>query len=126
VEINVHKNNICHICTKYHCHVSLVTKWVTGDFLQLTFNDVGRGGREGREGGWVKKCFLSLRQTALLSAEGKKGFYLKATFMSIRTNDRPLALYIDIIGSQIYYSVVRADGSHVLAHMQRPKLICCF
>jgi hypothetical protein len=28
----------------------------------------GRGG----EGGWVKKCFLSLRQTALLSAEGKK------------------------------------------------------
>jgi hypothetical protein len=26
----------------------------------------------GREGGWVKKCFLSLRQTALLSAEGKK------------------------------------------------------
>jgi hypothetical protein len=28
----------------------------------------GRGGR----GGWVKKCFLSLRQTALLSAEGKK------------------------------------------------------
>jgi hypothetical protein len=49
--------------------VSLVTKCVTGDFfLQLTFNDVGRGGR----GGWVKKCFLSLRQTALLSAEGKK------------------------------------------------------
>jgi hypothetical protein len=43
----------------------LVTKCVTGDFLQLTFNDVGR------EGG-VKKCFLSLRQTALLSAEGKK------------------------------------------------------
>jgi hypothetical protein len=28
--------------------VSLVTKCVTGDFLQLTFNDVGRGGREGR------------------------------------------------------------------------------
>jgi hypothetical protein len=26
----------------------------------------------GGEGGWVKKCFLSLRQTALLSAEGKK------------------------------------------------------
>jgi hypothetical protein len=24
--------------------VSLVTKYVTGDFLQLTFNDVGRGG----------------------------------------------------------------------------------
>jgi hypothetical protein len=48
--------------------VSLVTKCVTGDFLQLTFNDVGR------EGGWVggvKKCFLSRRQTALLSAEGK-------------------------------------------------------
>jgi hypothetical protein len=51
--------------------VSLVTKCVTGDFLQLTFNDVGRGGREGR-GGRVKKCFLSLRQTALLLAEGKK------------------------------------------------------
>jgi hypothetical protein len=33
----------------------------------------GREGREGREGeGGVKKCFLSLRQTALLSAEGKK------------------------------------------------------
>jgi hypothetical protein len=48
--------------------VSLVTKCVTGDFLQLTFNDVGR---ELREGG-VKKCFLSLRQTALLSAKGKK------------------------------------------------------
>jgi hypothetical protein len=30
----------------------------------------GRGGR----GGWVKKCFLSLRQTALLSAEGKKDY----------------------------------------------------
>jgi hypothetical protein len=31
----------------------LVTKCVTGDFLQLTFNDVGREGRggEGREGG---------------------------------------------------------------------------
>jgi hypothetical protein len=29
------------------------------------------GGRGG-EGGWVKKCFLNLRQTALLSAEGKK------------------------------------------------------
>jgi hypothetical protein len=52
--------------------VSLVTKCVTGDFLQLTFNDVGRGG-EGRGGrGGVKKCFLSLRQTALLSAEGNK------------------------------------------------------
>jgi hypothetical protein len=25
----------------------------------------------GREGGRVKKCFLGLRQTALLSAEGK-------------------------------------------------------
>jgi hypothetical protein len=25
-------------------------------------------------GGWVKKCFLSLRQTALLSAEGKKSW----------------------------------------------------
>jgi hypothetical protein len=31
----------------------------------------GGEGREGR-GGRVKKCFLSLRQTALLSAEGKK------------------------------------------------------
>jgi hypothetical protein len=41
---------------------------VSRDFLQLTFNDVGRGG----EGGGVKKCFLSLRQTALLSAESKK------------------------------------------------------
>jgi hypothetical protein len=50
--------------------VSLVTKCVTGDFLQLTFNDVGR------EGGWVKKCFLSLWQTALLSAEGKKLLHL--------------------------------------------------
>jgi hypothetical protein len=27
--------------------VSLVTKCVTGDFLQLTFNDVGRGGEGG-------------------------------------------------------------------------------
>jgi hypothetical protein len=45
----------------------LVTKCVTGDFLQLTFNDVGREGR----GRGVKKCFLGLRQTALLSAEGK-------------------------------------------------------
>jgi hypothetical protein len=61
-----HTCNICHICIKYHCNVSLVTKCVTGDFLQLTFNDVGRGE------GAVKKCFLSLRQTALLSAEGKK------------------------------------------------------
>jgi hypothetical protein len=26
--------------------VSLVTKCVTGDFLQLTFNDVGRGGQK--------------------------------------------------------------------------------
>jgi hypothetical protein len=51
--------------------VSLVTKCVIGDFLQLTFNDVGREGRGG--GGGVKKCFLSLRQTALLSAEGKNG-----------------------------------------------------
>jgi hypothetical protein len=43
-----HTCNICHICIEYHCHVSLVTKCVTGDFLQLTFNDVGReGGREG-------------------------------------------------------------------------------
>jgi hypothetical protein len=36
------------------------------------------GGREGREGGRegrVKKCFLSLRQTALLSAEGKKAVH---------------------------------------------------
>jgi hypothetical protein len=36
--------------------VSLVTKCVTGDFLQLTFDDVGRGlsmmwGGEGGEGG---------------------------------------------------------------------------
>jgi hypothetical protein len=34
--------------------VSMVTKCVTGDFLQLTFNDVGRegrGGEGGREGG---------------------------------------------------------------------------
>jgi hypothetical protein len=30
----------------------------------------GRGGEGGR-GAWVKKCFLTLRQTALLSAEGK-------------------------------------------------------
>jgi hypothetical protein len=30
--------------------VSLVTKCVTGDFLHLTFNDVGREGGEGREG----------------------------------------------------------------------------
>jgi hypothetical protein len=29
----------------------LVTKCVTGDFLQLTFNDVGRGGGGGRGGG---------------------------------------------------------------------------
>jgi hypothetical protein len=47
--------HICHICIKYHCHVSLITKCVTGDFLQLTFNDVGRGG-----GGGVKKCFLKV------------------------------------------------------------------
>jgi hypothetical protein len=41
-------------------------------FRRLTFNDVRReGGREGRVGE-VKKCFLGLRQTALLSAEGKK------------------------------------------------------
>jgi hypothetical protein len=26
----------------------LVTKCVTGDFLQLTFNDVGRGGEESK------------------------------------------------------------------------------
>jgi hypothetical protein len=31
----------------------------------MDFNDVGRVGR------WVKKCFLGLRQTFLLSAEGK-------------------------------------------------------
>jgi hypothetical protein len=36
----------------------------------LSMMSGGRGG-EGGEGG-VKKCFLSLRQTALLSAEGKK------------------------------------------------------
>jgi hypothetical protein len=29
--------------------VSLVTKCVTGDFLQLTFNDVGREGRVGQK-----------------------------------------------------------------------------
>jgi hypothetical protein len=29
----------------------LVTKCVTGDFLQLTFNDVGREGRGGRQVG---------------------------------------------------------------------------
>jgi hypothetical protein len=52
----------------YQISLSLVTKCVTGDFLRLTFNDVGRG----REGGGVKKCFLGLRQTALLSAEGKQ------------------------------------------------------
>jgi hypothetical protein len=40
-----------------------------GGFRQLNFNDVGRGGRGGE--GRVKKCFLGLRQTALLSAEGK-------------------------------------------------------
>jgi hypothetical protein len=47
---------------------------VSHDFLQLTFNDVGRRGEgrgvEGGRGG--QKCFLSLRLTALLSAEGKK------------------------------------------------------
>jgi hypothetical protein len=36
----------------------LVTKCVTGDFLQLTFNDVGRGG-EGGEGGRVGQKVLS-------------------------------------------------------------------
>jgi hypothetical protein len=36
--------------------VSLVTKCVTGDFLQLTFNDVGR---EGRERGRVGQKVLS-------------------------------------------------------------------
>jgi hypothetical protein len=46
-----HTCNICHICIKYHCHVSLVTKCVTGDFLQMTFNDVGRR----REGEGVSK-----------------------------------------------------------------------
>jgi hypothetical protein len=44
--------------------VSLVTKCVTGEFLQLTFNDVGRGGGER---GWGQKCFLSK------AFEGKKG-----------------------------------------------------
>jgi hypothetical protein len=46
-----HTSNICHICIEYHCHVSLVTKCVTGDFPQLTFNDVGRGGGGEGEGG---------------------------------------------------------------------------
>jgi hypothetical protein len=45
-----HICNICHICIEYHCHVSLVTKCVTGDFLQLTFNDFWREGGRGREG----------------------------------------------------------------------------
>jgi hypothetical protein len=31
------------------------------------------GGREAGRGGGVKQCFLSLQQTALLSAEGKNG-----------------------------------------------------
>jgi hypothetical protein len=36
----------------------LVTKCVTGDFLQLTFNDVGReGGREGGRWGVSKSAF---------------------------------------------------------------------
>jgi hypothetical protein len=39
-----HTCNICHIRTKYHCHVSLVTKCVIGDYLQLTFKVVGREG----------------------------------------------------------------------------------
>jgi hypothetical protein len=30
-----HTCKICHICIKYNCHVSLVTKCVTGDFLEL-------------------------------------------------------------------------------------------
>jgi hypothetical protein len=47
-----HGCHTCNICTKYNCHVSLVTKCVTGDFLQLTFNDVGREGGEG-SGEWV-------------------------------------------------------------------------
>jgi hypothetical protein len=38
--------------------VSLFTKCVTGDFLQLTFNDVGREGRGG-EGGRVGQKVLS-------------------------------------------------------------------
>jgi hypothetical protein len=62
--------------------VSLVTKCVTGDFLQLTFNDVGRGGG-------VKKCFLSLRLTALLSAEGKKAFQKTTTVISALKQTNP-------------------------------------
>jgi hypothetical protein len=34
----------------------------------------------GGEGGWVKKCFLSLRRTALLSAEGKKEELVQGAF----------------------------------------------
>jgi hypothetical protein len=45
----------CFLCVSIHD---------IGGFRRRTFNDVGR---EGEWVGWVKKCFLGLRQTALLS-----------------------------------------------------------
>jgi hypothetical protein len=63
--------------------LSLVTKIVTGDFLQLTFKVVGR------EGGWVKNCFLSLRQTVLLSDEGKKSHTLQNPREPLGRNQTP-------------------------------------
>jgi hypothetical protein len=58
----------------------------------------GRGG----EGGWVggvKKCFLSLRPTALLSAEGKKGRQLGTKIKQFfGRNVDCHALFIQLLG----------------------------
>jgi hypothetical protein len=51
--------------------------WSPNVSQETSYNCLSKllGGRGGR-GGWVKKCFLSLWQTALLSAEGKKQVYV--------------------------------------------------
>jgi hypothetical protein len=64
-----HTCALCHTCHIYHCHVSLAIKIVIRGPLGADFNKVREWG--GWVRGWVKKCFLGLRQTALLSAEGK-------------------------------------------------------
>jgi hypothetical protein len=71
-------------------HVSLVTKCVTGDFLQLTFNDVGRGelgtmmsgGREGGRGGWGQKVLSRPSADSFAVGRRQKGNFKSQTVNS--------------------------------------------
>jgi hypothetical protein len=57
--------------------VSLVTKCVTGDFLQLTFNDVGRGG-------WGQKVLSKPSAESFAVGRRQKGGSLGANGIGIR------------------------------------------